>query len=143
MVEKIEQLSAWRCSNPLRTIQELQRSRCSGGLAQGCQMVYFQTKDPNLGKFRWALEWNRLVFSVVIWNILRPFGNLVAIWYISPRFGTLCQEKSGNPGLASAELWPRSYQALFHLQVQRAIFTSGFFESGPGTMDGMCFEETA
>jgi hypothetical protein len=38
--------------------------------------------------------------------ILRPFdtyilwtlGNLVAIWYIFPRFGMLCQEKSGNPG---------------------------------------------
>jgi hypothetical protein len=27
-------------------------------------------------------------------------GNLVAIWYISPHFGLLCQEKSGNPGPA-------------------------------------------
>jgi hypothetical protein len=27
-----------------------------------------------------------------------PFGNLVAIWYIFPRFGILCREKSGNPG---------------------------------------------
>jgi hypothetical protein len=27
-----------------------------------------------------------------------PFCNLVAIWYIFPRFGMLCQEKSGNPG---------------------------------------------
>jgi hypothetical protein len=32
----------------------------------------------------------------VIWNILRPFGNLLVIWYIFPRFGILCQEKSGN-----------------------------------------------
>jgi hypothetical protein len=40
-----------------------------------------------------------------IWNILQPFGifyghlvcNAVAIWYIFPRFGILCQEKSGNP----------------------------------------------
>jgi hypothetical protein len=39
-----------------------------------------------------------------IWNILRPFGtvngefgNLVAIWYILPRFGIFCQGKSGNP----------------------------------------------
>jgi hypothetical protein len=41
-------------------------------------------------------------YSLGIWNILRPyiswpFANLVAIWYIFPRFGILCQEKSGNP----------------------------------------------
>jgi hypothetical protein len=27
-----------------------------------------------------------------------PFGNVVVIWYIFPRFGILCQDKSGNPG---------------------------------------------
>jgi hypothetical protein len=32
------------------------------------------------------------------WYILWPFGNVVLIWYIFPCFGTLCQEKSGNPG---------------------------------------------
>jgi hypothetical protein len=30
-------------------------------------------------------------------NILWPFGNVVIIWYIFPRFCILCQEKSGNP----------------------------------------------
>jgi hypothetical protein len=30
-------------------------------------------------------------------NISRSFGNFVAIWYILPCVGTLCQEKSGNP----------------------------------------------
>jgi hypothetical protein len=58
-----------------------------------------------LEKFWRALEWKRLVYSIDIWNILGPFGtytlwtlgNLVAIWYISPRFETLCQEKSGSP----------------------------------------------
>jgi hypothetical protein len=25
-------------------------------------------------------------------------GNFVVIWHFSPHFGTLCQEKSGNPG---------------------------------------------
>jgi hypothetical protein len=30
--------------------------------------------------------------------ILWPFGNLVVIWYIFPRFGILHPEKSGNPG---------------------------------------------
>jgi Na+/H+-dicarboxylate symporter len=30
-------------------------------------------------------------------HILWPFGNVVVSWYIFPRFGILCQEKSGNP----------------------------------------------
>jgi hypothetical protein len=54
-------------------------------------MVNFQTKNTNLGKFWRSLEW----------YILWPFGNFVAIWYIFPRFGILCQVKSGNP----ARLW--------------------------------------
>jgi hypothetical protein len=62
-------------------------------------MVYFQTKNPILGKFWRALEWQ-------IWYILWPFGiyycrfgNLVVyfspFWYIGVFF---CQEKSGTPG---------------------------------------------
>jgi hypothetical protein len=35
---------------------------------------------------------------MAIWYPLWPFGTLVVIWYIFPRFGTLHQEKSGNPG---------------------------------------------
>jgi hypothetical protein len=31
------------------------------------------------------------------WNILKQFGIFLPIWYISPRFGLLYQEKSGNP----------------------------------------------
>jgi hypothetical protein len=77
-------------------------------------MVYYQTKNPNLGIFWRALEWKRLVHSLAIWNILQPlgtfFGHLViyilAIWYILPRFGILCQEKSGNPALdLQLETW--------------------------------------
>jgi hypothetical protein len=47
--------SEWR-SAPLAT-----------GNVQGCQMVCFQTKNPNLGKFWKALEWKSLFF---LW----PFG---------------------------------------------------------------------
>jgi hypothetical protein len=39
-----------------------------------------------------------LEYITAIWYSLRPFGNLVAVWYISPRFGILDKEKSGNPG---------------------------------------------
>jgi hypothetical protein len=58
----------------------------------------FQTKTPNLGKFWRALEWKIFVYFMPIWNILWPFGNFVVIWHMFPRFGILCQEKSGNPG---------------------------------------------
>jgi hypothetical protein len=66
---------------------------------QGCQMVSFQTKNPNLGKFSRAFFFGkRLVYSLAILNLIRPFGNLVAIWYTFPSFGTLRREKSGNLG---------------------------------------------
>jgi hypothetical protein len=58
--------------------------------SQGCQMVYFQTQNPNLGKFFRAVEWNRMVHSIpthleyitTIRYILWLFGNLVKIWYM-------------------------------------------------------------
>jgi hypothetical protein len=74
-------------------------------LEPGLPDVYFQTQNPILGKFLGPLNGKG-------WYILGPFGftlhifckfyghymgNLVAIWCIFPRFGTLCPEKSGNP----------------------------------------------
>jgi hypothetical protein len=51
---------------------------------QGCQMVFFQTKNPNVGKFWRALDWKTLVYFMVIWNSLRPFGifycHLLKLW---------------------------------------------------------------
>jgi hypothetical protein len=41
---------------------------------QGCQMVFFRTNNPNLGKFWMAFEWKMMVYFMVIWNILRSFG---------------------------------------------------------------------
>jgi hypothetical protein len=32
-----------------------------------------------------------------IWYMLWQFDNFVVIWYVSPRFGILYQQKSGNP----------------------------------------------
>jgi hypothetical protein len=68
-------------------------------------MAYFQTKNPNLGKFwrslelkRFALFYGRLEYLATIWYILWSFGYyLEAIWYIFPRFGIFCKERSGNP----------------------------------------------
>jgi hypothetical protein len=71
---------------------------------QGCQMVCFQTKNHNLGKFWSALDWKMLKYFMAIWNILMRFGNFycylvhfLPIWYIFPGFGIMYQEKSGNP----------------------------------------------
>jgi hypothetical protein len=65
---------------------------------QGCQMICFQTKYPNLGKFLRAIEWicwymlcssgifyGHLVYFVDIWKCC---GNVVyfpSIWYIGSR----------------------------------------------------------
>jgi hypothetical protein len=57
-------------------------------------MVYFQTKNPNLGKFWRFLLWKMLVYLVyfvTIWYSLWLFG------INFPHFGMLTQEKSGNP----------------------------------------------
>jgi hypothetical protein len=44
-----------------------------------------------------GIFYGHLEYFTVIWYILWPFCNVVLIWYIFPRFGLLCQEKSGNP----------------------------------------------
>jgi hypothetical protein len=48
-----------------------------------------------LGKGLYIIWPFRIYFGHLVH--LWPFGNLVAIWYISPHFGILCREKSGNP----------------------------------------------
>jgi hypothetical protein len=72
-------------------------------------MVYFQTKNPNLGKFWRALEWKmfyifyaHLEYIMFIWYVLWPFGNFVVVWDIFQLYGNLCQEKSGNPVISVA-----------------------------------------
>jgi hypothetical protein len=54
-------------------------------------MVCFQTKNSNLGKFSWALDWKKWIYFTAIWNILGALGifydhlvQFVFIWYIFP-----------------------------------------------------------
>jgi hypothetical protein len=60
----------------------------------------------------WNILWpfgifyGHLEYFMAIWNILWPFGNFVVILDIFPRFGILCQEKSGNPGLINSRRLP-------------------------------------
>jgi hypothetical protein len=41
---------------------------------QGCQMVYFKTKNPNLRILFRAIEWKMLVYVTAIWYNLWSFG---------------------------------------------------------------------
>jgi hypothetical protein len=53
--------------------------RCDASAPQGCQMSYFQTKNPDLGKFWRVLQWKVLVY--------------MSIWYISCLFGISCGQR--------------------------------------------------
>jgi hypothetical protein len=74
-------------------------------------MAYFQNKNPDLGKI-WegramkdvGILYGYSVYLATIWSIWRLFGTFyghlvhyMVIRYIFPRFGMLCQDKSGNP----------------------------------------------
>jgi hypothetical protein len=69
----------------------------SGRGDQVCQMVYFQTKNPNVGKFWKDLKWKmyigifygRLVYFTTIWYILWPFGLFFGYLVYFSRFGML------------------------------------------------------
>jgi hypothetical protein len=55
------------------------------GLHQGCQMVYFQTKNPNLGKF-----WSVLQLKMFV-NFMASLSTyFTAIWPILWAFGIFC-----------------------------------------------------
>jgi hypothetical protein len=56
--------------------------------ARGCQIAYFQTKNPNLGKFWKALQWEMLVYVIATWSIYGHLVYFVALWYILWLFGT-------------------------------------------------------
>jgi hypothetical protein len=83
-------------------------------------MVYFQTKIVNLGTFWEALEWKMLVYIMAICNTLQQLGKcygplvyFLVIWHISPFFGMLYLEKSGNPGPAGSRRTSRSNNIVF------------------------------
>jgi hypothetical protein len=77
---------------------------------QGCQMVCFQTQNPNLGKFWRKLEWCWKIVIYILW----PFGTycgdveyFMTIWYILLySFGTFlpvlvrCTKKIWQPWYA-------------------------------------------
>jgi hypothetical protein len=86
---------------------------------QGCQMVYFQTKNPNLSPFWRALDWKIWIYFMAIWNILRTswifYDHLVHFVFVLCSFGTIfpvlisCTEKNLatlQPIVSRYLLWP-------------------------------------
>jgi hypothetical protein len=85
--------------------------------------LFVKTKIPIRVKFGGPWDWKGwYILYVVIWNmyvycghmvcirISLSFGNLVAIWYIFPGFGVLCQEKIWQP----CDIWTcRSRMACY------------------------------
>jgi hypothetical protein len=83
-----------RCDN---TLAYYNARQCSP--QQGCQIVYFQNKNPNSGNFKWKMVSFLDIWSTYFMGILSIYVHLVyfvAILYIFPRFIILYQEKSGN-----------------------------------------------
>jgi hypothetical protein len=108
-------------------------------------MVYFQTKNPNWGKFWRVLQRMMLVYFVDIWYILRPIGMycglsvhfiVIYIVYFSP-FWYIAPKKSGNPALdligcktrqktwvaknRPVEIGPKFYSLTFHISIAAGI----------------------
>jgi hypothetical protein len=85
---------------------------------QGCQMVYFQTKNSTLGKFWCVMQRKMLVnfmtIILVYYTIIIVYYTIIIVYYTAilyifrlfsifvvilvhfSRFGMLYQEKSGN-----------------------------------------------
>jgi hypothetical protein len=92
---------------------------------QGCQMVSFQTENPNLGIFWRALDWKNCYILRPFGIFYRHFGNLwpfgtfcihlvhfSPFWYHLPRkIWQPCCKRDGI-GLTGVELWCRLLAAL-------------------------------
>jgi hypothetical protein len=68
--QQLTQMNAYIrfCASQLNSAALLQKLvETRPGATQGCQMVYFQTKNTNLGKFWRFLSWNILVYVMAIW----------------------------------------------------------------------------
>jgi hypothetical protein len=65
---------------------------------QSCQMVYFQTIYPSLGKFWKVLQWKMLVqYFMAILSILQQFCIFCGYLVYFSRCGMLYRKKSANP----------------------------------------------
>jgi hypothetical protein len=62
-------------------------------------MVYFQTKNSNLGKILRVLKWKIWLYFSTILNIFRSFGTIYGRLVYFSRFGMFGQRKIWQPWL--------------------------------------------
>jgi hypothetical protein len=88
---------------------------------KGCQMVCFQTKNLNLGKFWRALEWkilhifyDRLEYFTAVWYNVWPFG--IVCGHLVYFYVLVCLdlEKSGNLGGHTNRPWGPFFKIKCH-----------------------------
>jgi hypothetical protein len=85
-------------------------------------MVYFQTKNPNLGKFR-----KMLVYFVAMRSIFRTFGIFLEIWDILWSFGIF----SPFWYVVPRKVWQPCIQYLMHFAIlQRGPFLEQSYARG-------------
>jgi hypothetical protein len=79
------------------------------GSQQGCQMAYFLTKNPDLGKFYEGLAMEgagifyvHFVHFMAIWSIVWPIGLFKVNWYIFSPFWYVAPRKIWQPWFAGS-----------------------------------------
>jgi hypothetical protein len=106
------------------SVNQLLRPRGSSaitGWEQSCQMVCFQTKNPNLVKIWRDFVWKMLLYFMTIWNIFRPFGIIYGLlayvvcghlvyfftfWYVWTKKNLATLAERSAP---SFKAWPSMY----------------------------------
>jgi hypothetical protein len=93
---------------------------------QGCQMVYFQTKNPNLGLFCRAFDWenvgifyDHLKYVKAIWHNLRPFSKVCSHLVYFSQFGMFGPRKIWQPWWQDVEKWNR--EVSLHMYIHSWI----------------------
>jgi hypothetical protein len=103
---------------------------------QGCQMVNFLTKNPNLGTLWRALGRKLFLYFMIIWNVLWLFGIIYGsllyvvcghLVYFS-HFGMFGPKKSGNP-VSNFRLQFQNNNFLSHLTFQATKKTLCFYST--------------
>jgi hypothetical protein len=108
-------------------------------------MVYYHTKNPNLGKNWRALEWSMWVYFMVDWNISQPscifYGNLIILWYIIwYYFFSFLPRKIWQPWLRISESTLKIIE-LKKVETKTFFFQPGLFKKVLSVQADKSFED--
>jgi hypothetical protein len=95
--------------------------KCHFTQNQACQMVYFQTKNTNLGKFSSVLQWKMLVYFIAICNIFQKFS-IHILWYLGIFCGHLVNCTTKNLATLLKIDWKRGFCVV---NIRGQFFTGG------------------